>query len=116
MAILSYLNYFLGGGTTIAESLNGELIPRDTNHPTHRIVWNLIEELAIAADLPVPKLYILPDQEINAFAAGTSPSNWVIGITKGTIQRLSRDEIQGVLAHEFGHLKNKDLLLQLGVT
>ncbi len=102
-----------GGGATIAEMLGGQLIPRASTEPRQRQLLNIVEEMAIAAGMPVPKVYILTDSSINAFAAGNSPANAVIGVTHGTLTRLNRDELQGVIAHEFSHIANGDMRLNI---
>ncbi len=75
---------------------------------------NVVEEMAIAAGTPVPPVYLLENEEgINAFAAGHSPNDAVVGVTRGCVQTLSRDELQGVIAHEFSHILNGDMRLNL---
>lgn len=103
-----------GGGRVVAEMLQGRLIPPDTTHPTERKVLNVVEEMAIASGVPVPPVYLLDHEgAINAFAAGHKPGDAVIGVTRGTIENLSRDELQGVIAHEFSHILNGDMRLNL---
>jgi len=74
----------------------------------HRIV----EELAGRAEIPKPKVYVIPQQAPNAFATGRSPGNGVVAVTEGILQLLSADELKGVLAHELGHIRNRDILIQ----
>ena len=103
-----------GGGTTVAESLGGHRIDQSTNDLHERKVLNVVEEMAIASGTPVPPVYLLEDEEgINAFAAGFSPSDAVIGVTRGTIAFLSREELQGVIAHEFSHILHGDMRLNI---
>ncbi len=102
-----------GGGPTIAQRLGGQLIRQSTQDPQQRRLLNVVEEMAIAAGMPIPQVYLLEDTSINAFAAGLSPGNAVIGITRGALQRLTRDEIQGVIAHEFSHIANGDMRLNI---
>lgn len=102
-----------GGGPTVAEMLGGRLVPSATTNPQHRQLLNVVEEMAIAAGMPIPQVYILSETSINAFAAGLSPGNAVIGITEGTLQRLNREELQGVIAHEFSHIANGDMRLNI---
>jgi len=95
------------GGKTVAESLGGKLIPRNTDDPKQRKLLNVVEEISIASGTPAPPVYVLADEAgINAFAAGFSPRDAVIGVTQGTIDHLSREQLQGVIAHEFSHIFN----------
>ncbi|MCP3688180.1 MAG: M48 family metallopeptidase [Gammaproteobacteria bacterium] len=102
-----------GGGSTIAEMLGGSVLPQASTDPQQRQLLNVVEEMAIAAGMPIPKVYLLEDSSINAFAAGNAPANAVIGITHGTLTRLNRDELQGVIAHEFSHIANGDMRLNI---
>ena len=102
-----------GGGSTIAEMLGGQQVPQATRDPHQRQLLNVVEEMAIAAGMPIPRVYLLEDSSINAFAAGLSPANAVIGVTRGTMTRLNRDELQGVIAHEFSHIANGDMRLNI---
>ncbi len=101
------------GGQAVAEMLNGKLIPRNTQDPKQRILLNVVEEMAIASGSPVPNVYLLDEVGINAFAAGKSPQDAVIGITQGALDNFSRDELQGVIAHEFSHIFNGDMKLNI---
>lgn len=102
-----------GGGPTVAEMLGGRLVSHSTTDLQQRQLLNVVEEMAIAAGMPIPQVYLLSDTSINAFAAGVSPANAVIGITEGTLQRLNREELQGVIAHEFSHIANGDMRLNI---
>jgi Zn-dependent protease with chaperone function len=101
------------GGRAVAEMLDGRLIGADTRDPNERRLLNIVEEMAIASGVPVPPVYLLEESGINAFAAGFKPSDAVIGVTRGCIEQLSRDELQGVIAHEFSHILNGDMRLNL---
>lgn len=103
-----------GGGRTVAEMLGGErLVAGDFDERT-RVLRNVVEEMAIASGCPVPELYVLwGDSGINAFAAGTHLDNAVIGVTEGALDKLPRDELQGVIAHEFSHIVNGDMKLNI---
>ncbi len=102
------------GGSAVAESLGGRLVNPNTTHPDERKLCNVVEEMAIAAGVPVPKIYVLDDETgINAFAAGHAPGDAAIGVTRGCITLLSRDELQGVVGHEFSHILNGDMRLNL---
>jgi len=102
------------GGKTVAEALGGKLIPQNTDDLKQRKLLNVVEEMAIASGTPAPPVYLLADEPgINAFAAGFSPRDAVIGVTQGTIDHLSRDQLQGVIAHEFSHIFNGDMRLNI---
>ena len=102
------------GGKAVAESLGGQLIPQDTEDLNRRKLLNVVEEMAIASGTPAPPVYLLADElGINAFAAGFSPRDAVIGVTQGTIDRLTREQLQGVIAHEFSHIFNGDMRLNI---
>jgi Zn-dependent protease with chaperone function len=102
------------GGARVAEMLGGRPVLSNTTDFLEKRLLNVVEEMAIAAGIPVPPVYVM-DQEkgINAFAAGFSPDDAVIGITRGAMETLSREEIQGVIAHEFSHILNGDMRLDL---
>lgn len=102
------------GGKVVAESLGGKLIPQNTKDLKQRKLLNVVEEMAIASGTPAPPVYLLADEPgINAFAAGFSPRDAVIGVTQGTIDHLSREQLQGVIAHEFSHIFNGDMRLNI---
>lgn len=102
------------GGHTVADLLGGRPLDPNSTDPAERRVLNVVEEMAIASGLPVPTVYLLErEQGINAFAAGFAPQDAVIGVTRGTIELLTRDELQGVIAHEFSHIFNGDMRLNL---
>jgi Zn-dependent protease with chaperone function len=102
------------GGKTVAEALGGKLIPQNTDDLKQRRLLNVVEEMAIASGTPAPPVYLLADEpSINAYAAGFSPRDAVIGVTQGTIDHLSRNQLQGVIAHEFSHIFNGDMRLNI---
>lgn len=102
------------GGKVVAESLGGQLITQNVQDPNQRKLLNVVEEMAIASGTPAPPVYLLANEAgINAFAAGFSPRDAVIGITQGAIEHLSRDQLQGVIAHEFSHIFNGDMRLNI---
>lgn len=113
IVVLYRLAQLKKGGKVVAEALGGRRLKSDETDPKVRVLQNVVSEMAIAAGVPSPPLYVLPDQSINAFAAGFSPSDAVIGVTEGTLNLLSRDELQGVIAHEFSHILNGDMRLNL---
>jgi Zn-dependent protease with chaperone function len=103
-----------GGGETVALQLGGVPVSADTQDFNLRRLRNVVEEIAIASGVPVPKIYVLEHEAaINAFAAGYSPSDAVIAVTRGALDRLNRDELQGVIAHEFSHILNGDMRLNI---
>lgn len=102
------------GGKRIAESLGGSRIQPNTDDLDEKRVLNVVEEMALASGMPVPPVYMLHHElGINAFAAGKTPADAVIGVTKGTASSLNRDQLQGVIAHEFSHILNGDMRLNL---
>jgi Zn-dependent protease with chaperone function len=101
------------GGRVIAESLGGRLVGQETSDPQARELLNVVEEMAIASGTAVPSVYLLPETSINAFAAGFTPNDAVIGVTQGCVDRLNRDQLQGVIGHEFSHIVNGDMALNL---
>lgn len=102
------------GGNVIAELLRGRLVHTDTNDRAERRLLNVVEEMAIASGSPVPLVYLLDhEQGINAFAAGFTAGDAVIGVTRGCVERLSRDQLQGVVAHEFSHILNGDMRINI---
>ncbi|HEY1663955.1 MAG TPA: M48 family metallopeptidase [Verrucomicrobiae bacterium] len=103
-----------GGGSALAESLGGRLVASNTTDPDERKLLNVIEEMSIASSVPMPQVYVLDqEQGINAFAAGHSTSDAVVAVTHGCVKLLSRDELQGVIGHEFSHILNGDMRLNL---
>lgn len=102
-----------GGGTRVAETVGGRQILADTSDPSERRLMNIVEEMAIASGTPVPPVYLMEEPAINAFAAGYLPGDAVIGVTRGAIDTLSRDELQGVIAHEFSHILNGDMRMNI---
>lgn len=100
------------GGSVVARDLGGRPVSPGTTDPLERRLLNVVEEMAIASGVPVPEVWLLEDEPgINAFAAGTDPANAVIGVTRGCLERLTRAELQGVVAHEFSHILNGDMRL-----
>mgnify|MGYP003673434402 CR=1 FL=1 len=102
-----------GGGARVAEMMQGRLIVQGGRDLDEQRILNVVEEMAIASGTPVPPVYLLEEEGINAFAAGYSPADAVIGITRGAIKSLSRDELQGVIAHEFSHILHGDMRLNI---
>ena len=103
-----------GGGAVVARDMGARQVAPYTRDKTERMLMNVVEEMAIASGVPVPEVWIMDDElGINAFAAGTEPGNAVVAVTRGCLQRLSRDELQGVVAHEFSHILNGDMKLNM---
>ncbi len=102
------------GGRLIAEELGGRLLNPNTSEPAERRLLNVVEEMAIASGVSTPPVYVMDGEAgINAFAAGFSHHDAVIGVTHGAAAALERDELQGVIAHEFSHILNGDMRLNL---
>ncbi|MEX2352125.1 MAG: M48 family metallopeptidase [Balneolaceae bacterium] len=102
------------GGSAVAEMLGGRKIEPSTRDQLERRLINVVEEMSIASGIPVPDVYVLDrEQGINAFAAGFGMSDAAVGITRGALERLDRDELQGVIAHEFSHIFNGDMKLNI---
>lgn len=113
MAMLYKYLRLRGGGRVLAESFGGRLLTRDQADFKEKRLLNVVEEMAIASGMPVPPVYILDEPGINAFAAGHSVEDAVIGINRGALDTLNREELQGVIAHEFSHVLNGDMRLNL---
>lgn len=104
----------VSGGHGVAEGLGGRRLVRDTTtDAAERRVLNVVDEMAIASGVPSPPVFLIDDDSINAFAAGYSPSDAVIGVTRGCVNNLTRDELQGVIAHEFSHILNGDMRMSI---
>ena len=102
------------GGGQVARQMGGTLVPADVADPLRRRLRNVVEEMAIATGVPVPEIYVLEEESsINAFAAGYAPGDAAIAVTRGTLELLDRDELQGVVAHEFSHILNGDMRLNI---
>lgn len=97
------------GGGAVAEMLGGRLVDRRTSDPAERRLLNVVDEMALASGVPVPPVYVLEEASINAFAAGTTHADAALGVTRGCIEQLDRDELQGVIAHEFSHVFHADM-------
>ena len=102
------------GGGRVARQMGGTLVPADVTDPLRRRLRNVVEEIAIASGVPVPEIYVLEEESsINAFAAGYAPGDAAVAVTRGTLELLNRDELQGVIAHEFSHILNGDMRLNI---
>jgi Zn-dependent protease with chaperone function len=102
------------GGGRVATDMGGTLVPPNVQDPLRRRLRNVVEEMAIASGMPVPEIYVLEQENgINAFAAGYAPGDAAIAVTRGTLELLDRDELQGVIGHEFSHILNGDMRLNI---
>jgi Zn-dependent protease with chaperone function len=103
-----------GGGGVVARSLGGVLVDPDTRDVQRKRLLNVVSEMAIASSVPMPEVYVLEQEAaINAFAAGQSPANAAVTVTQGALDRLNRDQLQGVIGHEFSHILNGDMRLNV---
>jgi Zn-dependent protease with chaperone function len=117
LASLFKWSQFRVGGSAVADSVGARpLNPRTTDLRERRLL-NVVEEMAIASGVPMPAVYVMDDEAaINAFAAGLTTSDAVVAVTRGTLEKLNRDELQGVVAHEFSHILNGDMRLNVRLT
>jgi Zn-dependent protease with chaperone function len=102
------------GGGQVARQLGGTLVDSDPRDAKRRQLRNVVEEIALASGVPVPEIYVLEQESgINAFAAGYSPSDAAVAVTRGALEALDRNELQGVIAHEFSHILNGDMRINI---
>ena len=102
------------GGSAVAKDLGGRELDWNTRDPDERRLLNIVQEMSIASGVPVPQVWVMDGEDgINAFAAGKTTSDAVIGVTRGCLRALNREELQGVIAHEFSHILNGDMRLNL---
>jgi Zn-dependent protease with chaperone function/uncharacterized tellurite resistance protein B-like protein len=102
------------GGGAVAVALGGTRVERDTRDPRLRRLHNIVEEMSIASGVTMPEVYVLEREgAINAFAAGQNPANAAVAVTRGAVERLNREQLQGVIAHEFSHILNGDMRLNV---
>ena len=117
LASLYKWNEFSGGGAAVAESVGGRKVDPHTTDLAERRLLNVVEEMALASGVPMPGVFILENEPaINAFAAGLTTSDAVVAVTRGTLDKLTRDELQGVVGHEFSHILNGDMRLNMRLT
>jgi Zn-dependent protease with chaperone function len=103
-----------GGGAVVAKDLGGREVDWNTRDPDEKRLLNIVQEMSIASGVPVPQVWVMDGEDgINAFAAGKSTSDAVIGVTRGCLRAMNRDELQGVIAHEFSHILNGDMRLNM---
>ncbi|MEM7273610.1 MAG: M48 family metallopeptidase [Actinomycetota bacterium] len=102
-----------GGGAYVATSLGGRQVDFNTLDPAEKQLSNIVEEIAIASGMPVPAVFVMDqEQGINAFAAGWTADNAAVAVTRGALEQLNRRELQGVIAHEFAHIRNGDMRIK----
>jgi Zn-dependent protease with chaperone function len=105
------------GGSAIAEMVGGRAVDLTTTDLRERKLLNVVEEMSIASGIPMPAVYVLEEEPgLNAFAAGLTTSDAAVAVTRGTLDKLSRDELQGVIGHEFSHILNGDMRLNVRIT
>ncbi len=113
VALFQYLMFRRYGGSYVAESVGGRLVEQTTTDFKQQQLLNIVKEISLAASLPTPMVYIVDAKQINAFAAGLTPDKAAVAITQGALDTLNREELQGVIAHEFGHISNGDMKISL---
>lgn len=113
VVLVNWLN-FARGGKQVAAALGGRLVQPGSGDASEQRAANIVQEMALAANMPAPSLFVLDEEPgINAFAAGTSPANAVVAVTRGALTTLNRDQLQGVIGHEFSHILNGDMRLSI---
>lgn len=113
VATLYRISVLAQGGHVVAQELGGQELNSPSDFYTKRL-QNIVEEMALASGVPIPRIFVLPhDMGVNAFAAGYSPNSAVIAVTQGALTRLNRNELQGLVAHEFSHILNGDMRLNI---
>ncbi len=98
-----------GGARSVLQSTGAQ--PADPANPSHQVLINVVDEMAIASGMPRPQVYVVPDKDPNAFATGKDPANSSIAVTQGLLDSLNREELQAVVAHEISHIRNYDIRL-----
>lgn len=104
--VYSFISYYSSAGIALSMAHATEIEKKD-----NPLLWNIVENLCIEAGLPMPKIYITPERQINAFATGRDPKHAAVAVTAGALDRLDKTELQGVLAHELSHVGNRDILV-----
>lgn len=114
VASLGKIASLRGGGGKVAKDMGGTLVTPDTRDPLRRRLYNVVEEISLASGTPVPEVFVMENEPgINAFAAGYSPADAAVAVTQGTLEKLNRSELQGVIAHEFSHIFNGDMRINI---
>lgn len=104
--VYSFISYYSSAKIALSMAHAQEIQKSDNSQ-----LWNVVENLTIAAGLPMPKLYITPERQINAFATGRDPQHAAVAVTQGALDQLDKTELQGVIAHELSHVGNRDILV-----
>ena len=105
-----YSMMMIANATNVVMQLNHAKEITDKNQAP--MIWNIVTDMAMIAKMPMPRIFIIEDESPNAFATGSSPENAAVAVTTGLLERLNREELEGVIAHEFGHIRNYDVRLQ----
>ena len=105
-----YSMMMIANATNVVMQLNHAKEITDKNHAP--MIWNIVSDMAMIAKVPMPRIFIIEDESPNAFATGSSPEKAAVAVTTGLLERLNREELEGVIAHEFGHIRNYDVRLQ----
>ncbi len=114
IASLGKMASLRSGGGKVARDMGGIIVTPDTRDPLRRRLYNVVEEIALASGTPVPEVYVMENEPgINAFAAGYTPADAAVAVTQGTLEKLNRSELQGVIAHEFSHIFNGDMRINI---
>lgn len=114
LASLGKIASLRSGGGKVARDMGATIVTPDTRDPLRRRLYNVVEEIALASGSPVPEVYVMENEPgINAFAAGYTPADAAVAVTQGTLEKLSRNELQGVIAHEFSHILNGDMRINI---
>ena len=117
LASLYKWHEFSAGGSAVAESVGGRRVDPHTTDLSERRLLNVVEEMALASGVPMPAVFVLDEEPaINAFAAGLTTADAAVAVTRGTLEKLTRDELQGVIGHEFSHILNGDMRLNMRLT
>ena len=114
LASLFKITTLRSGGGQVARQLGATLVDSDPRDASRRRLRNVVEEIALASGVPVPEIYVLEQESgINAFAAGYAPADAAVAVTRGALEKLDRNELQGVIAHEFSHILNGDMRINI---
>lgn len=113
-SLLKSIEFSDASGADVAQQLGGRRISPDTREPSETRLRNVVQEMSIASGVPVPEIFVLDgENSINAFAAGTRTENAAVAVSRGALEKLSRDELQAVVGHEFSHILNGDMRLNM---